>query len=336
MIRFVVILYIINSVSVHAETWNVFYKYIKNSQGEQERMLGFKNKKGAVKIEPIINDFVKVKKFDDIMAVLVDVNNTGWTPYYLTKGGKKVGKDMMWMSDWTFDCESEGFIRFRDTKTGYGGVGMFDKNGNVAIKPKYQRLSRVHNGMVVALHDAKEERSDDNIFYSGGAKELLTARGDILIKDFDDKDIDLYSLKIAQKISTDNEHKSYLGANGKYYIFEVYEKAFMAWIKKDIFSNLTNENILKHTYKNSAKIDIPKVIRVFNDIKNQKIEYSMKNSILNVSSGNYQEFEDNCGSYEDGKYPSFTFNIKNRQGHNNYITFVKTGDSYQLLEANLD
>ena len=102
-------------------------------------LIGFKDKSGAIKIEPRFKGFTNARKFDNIMAV----TDEKWKSYYLTKSGKIIGRDSLHIFDNGADCESEGFIRFKDKKTDQ--VGMFNSNGDVVIPAEYNDLTRVRN-----------------------------------------------------------------------------------------------------------------------------------------------------------------------------------------------
>ena len=75
--------------------------------------MGFKNQNGITKIEPKFMGMNLASKFDDIIAVTEDVNGK-WCSYYLTKSGKIAGHDSLFYFDNSCDCETDGFIRFRD------------------------------------------------------------------------------------------------------------------------------------------------------------------------------------------------------------------------------
>lgn len=92
-------------------------------------MIGFKNKAGQVKIIPKFNSFTTVGKFENVIGVAEEKHDR-IDNYYLTKKGRIVGKDSLYIFDNGADCESKSFIRFRDKII--HKVGMFDKNGNIA------------------------------------------------------------------------------------------------------------------------------------------------------------------------------------------------------------
>ncbi|WHT39712.1 hypothetical protein QNH98_03240 [Myroides sp. mNGS23_01] len=87
------------------------------------------------------------------MAVSEEVGES-WKNYYLTKEGRSVGVDSLYIFDNGSDCESEGFIRFRDSKTDQ--AGMFNSKGDIAIPAVYNDLTRVRNGMIIGLKGAEK------------------------------------------------------------------------------------------------------------------------------------------------------------------------------------
>jgi len=103
----------------HNDTWTSFWN-------KDTSLIGFKDKNGNIKIEPKFMRFTTANKFDDIIAVTEEVEvNEKWESYYITKAGRIVGRDSIHTCDNGADCESEGFIRFRDYKT--DKAGMFNK-----------------------------------------------------------------------------------------------------------------------------------------------------------------------------------------------------------------
>ncbi len=67
---------------------------------------------------------------------------------------EKVQKGNLYFFDNGPDCESEGFIRFRDRKA--DKAGLLNSEGEIAIPPVYNDLTNVRNGLVIALMGAKK------------------------------------------------------------------------------------------------------------------------------------------------------------------------------------
>ncbi len=343
---------------VHAESW---YSFKDESMGE-ERSIGFKDKNGNTRIKPSFGGLTHVNRFDDIIAVHEVFSNRSET-YYLLKSGKKIGHDMMWIEDLTFDCENERHIRFKDTKKDF--VGMFNYKGDIVIPPIYSFLSKVHNGLVIGRLNAKKEywaehnESGCN-HYSlvGGKIILLNTKNEVLIEDFD-TDLDLYSLHIEQQPSIKKYEKSYLGENGKYYIFEKYDSKFETWFIENILHNINIESLYKHlneevivghnkkvTVKSKdefIKNDFNTLKKRLTVLKNKKDEYHVDVGDLNSSGINllenlstkYLRFSNNCYRYKSLKYPTLTYFLEMIIGDNKYITFLKTDDGYKLIETSI-
>ena len=112
---------------------------------DEKELIGFKDNRGNIRIDPKFGSLTTANYFDDIIAVSEEVNGN-FQLYYLTKSGKIIGQDSLWIVDNTPDCECEGFIRFRDKKT--DKVGLFNANGKITIPAEYDELTRVMNGML--------------------------------------------------------------------------------------------------------------------------------------------------------------------------------------------
>ena len=338
MLKIIYVL-VIWSIGIYGDTWSAIYKNQKNDLFGEQRYIGFKDENNIVKIKPIFMGFTHARKFDNIIAVMVEneVNQSKYLQYYLTKNGKEIGKskDIMYMFDFTYDCENEGYIRFRDN----GFTGLLDKNGDVSISPKYNSLTRVHNGLVIALYGAQKIQSGEHFFYKGGEFRLLNAKGKVLVNDIDDKKytLDMYSLQILKSPSKEHYRRSYLGIDNKYYSFEIYTESFLNWMRKNIYTDLSLENILNHTdehLKQKVKKGFKRLKYTLNQIKNNNKFYMSKSPILDYEK--YQRYFNNCGQYREDQYPSLVFYLKNSRGTNDYISFLKDNNTYKLFSFSLE
>lgn len=180
-----------------SNTWHSFYD-------EETYLFGYKDENGTIKIPPKFTGFTIASKFDNIIAVNEQVSNT-WKHYYLTKSGKTVGQDSLFIFDNGSDCESEGFIRFHDKLT--DKTGMFNRNGDLVIPARYNGLTRVKNGLTVGLKNAEKKYWDghnhsgcNHFSWVGGQQVLLDTLNYILIENIDYEDLDnlnFYSLVIS-------------------------------------------------------------------------------------------------------------------------------------------
>src|SRR5690606_13488538 len=102
------------SYSQQTDFWTIFWD-------EKEETFGFKDNKRQSVIDPKFSSYSNVRRLEHIFIASeekeekLDIN-------YLNKSGKEFGRDSIYSFDNTPDCESEGFIRFRDQKT--DKVGM--------------------------------------------------------------------------------------------------------------------------------------------------------------------------------------------------------------------
>jgi len=333
------------------DTWIAFWN-------KDTTLIGYKDKYNVIKIEPKFIGFSSASKFENIIAVAEEINGE-WSSYYLTKAGKKVGKDSLHIFDNGFDCESEGFIRFRDPKT--DKTGMFNKNGDIVIPAEYNDLTRVRNGMIIGIKDAKktywhegeDEHSGCNHFsWTEGTEVLMDTLNNILIDNFTyDNNLNLFTLKKADAPSPDSTRISFLAKDGSYYSFIDVEKEFEQWLKNDLFIDLTSEKLIHHSYDTITweaptgwkKTDRQKfVTNNFSTLKNglleilnPKCDFFISRDGLNPYTYNGEEFEkyyDNCGEAKDWIYPVMNIVVSHASSQNHYA-FLRTDDGYKLISV---
>jgi len=194
------------------EVWTSFWN-------EETDLMGFINSKDEVMIEPKFMGFNIAKSFNYIIAVMVE-NNGEYDTYYLSKLGKKVGVDSLHIFDNGADCESEGFIRFKDKKT--DKVGMFDNNGNVAIPAVYDALLRTHNGLIWALKEVEKKYWDkhkesgcNHYSWKGGQEVLIDTANNVLVENFQfDNSLNFFTLGRIIEPHSDTTRKSFLAFDG--------------------------------------------------------------------------------------------------------------------------
>jgi len=206
---------------------------------------GFKNKNGKVMIPPKFMGFTAAKKFRNIMAAMEE-NDGKFSSYYLLKNEKKIGKDSVYVWDMVFDCESEGMIRFRDSKT--DKVGFFDGKGKVTIPAIYSDALPFRNNVAVVIKDAKRICFDGKLYqkekpcehwtWQNGTILLIDKNNKVLLKDFKyNNTIDLYSMK--ENDTTALPYRlTQVGLNNNYYSFNNYKKEFEYWVFNDFIKRL--------------------------------------------------------------------------------------------------
>lgn len=333
-------------------TWNAF-------RNNDSSLIGFRDNEGNVKIEPKFTGFTSARIFDRIIAV-TEEENDNYLSYYLTKTGKTAGIDSLYLSDNAADCESEGFIRFRDKKT--DRAGMFNSYGEVAIPAVYNDLTRVMNGLVVALQGAEKKNEDpdnqsgcNHFGWIGGREMLIDTSNTVLIADFKyDDDLFLFSLNISDQPDSETIRRHFPGTNGKYYSFIDFDKEFREWLKKTLLDNCTKSNLLGASYPeitfwmepdgwktepNSSFTD-----KNFKILKTKLLElnsagckYDISGEGLNpfiYDSDGYRDFFNNCGESKDWIYPVKTIIISHtepRGFYQDHLDFLRTDHGYKLI-----
>ncbi|WP_269234622.1 WG repeat-containing protein [Flavobacterium flavigenum] len=315
-------------------------------------LIGFKDKNGLIKIEPKFTGFTTARKFENIIAVTEEFNN-GWKSYYLTKTRKIVGRDSLYVFDNSPDCENEGFIRFRDPKT--DKMGVFDGEGKIVIPADYSNLTKVRNGMIIALKDAVKEQDGEHFFWKGGKEFLIDINNKVLIENFSfNDDLNFYSLKKSKEPTKDETRDNFLGVDGQYYSFINYDKEFKYWMKNTLLSNLSKTNLEKHSFDKitywkepNGWISEPKTKFInqnftylklkLQELKNPKTDYFVSTDGLNqfiFESSEYEIYFNNCNESKDWMFPTMDviINPKNKADFKqDHFEFLRTGNGYKLI-----
>jgi hypothetical protein len=206
---------------------------------ENEEKFGFKDNNGLIVVQPKFSGFSFVNRLEHIFIASEETDD-GLDIYYLTKSGRQFGRDSIYIFDNTPDCESEGFIRFRDKMI--DKVGMFNRNGEVVIPAIYNDMTEVNNGLVIALKDAEKKYWDDHNYsgcnhfsWVGGQIMLIDTNNTVIIENFTDSLLlDLYS-HLSQREIDDHPNREYFsGKDGKVHSFINYEKDFSFWLKHSL------------------------------------------------------------------------------------------------------
>ncbi|MCW4470713.1 hypothetical protein OGH69_17205 [Flavobacterium sp. MFBS3-15] len=341
-------------------TW---YSFDEKVQGEslQGSLRGFKDGIGNVKIEPKFTGFTMATRFDDLIAVTEETDGK-WDSYYLLKDGTKFGKDSLFVFDFSFDCESEGFIKFHDRKN--DKVGMFGKNGKVAIPAVYNAMSKFKNGIAVALAGAekvhmKHDHSDcDHWYYDGGIYYLINTNNEILIENFKPgEEIDYHSMQVSTEESTDETRVSFEGIDGNYYSFTNNKKLFEKFLLEEIIKNISHNKLIEHSWpelihsspegwvsedsREFINNNFDVIAEILNSTNDKSFEYSIEvdDNILcpDRMDSQFDHYRDNCGELDVARYPLMEIYI-NYKGHyetQKSFTFLKTEEGFKLLSLSL-
>ncbi|GAB2530694.1 WG repeat-containing protein [Rufibacter soli] len=334
------------------ERWIAFWD-------SNHELKGFKDSKGVVKVEPKFSN-LRANYFDNIMAVFVKENGK-YKSYYLTKAGKIVGRDSLYYYDNGEDCESEGFIRFREKKTDL--VGMFDRNGKIVIPADYNGLSRVQNGHVWALKGATKRYLDkdaEHFSYEGGEEMLLNTKNGVVLRNTKRESyLNLFSFTTHfSKPAPDPIRQYFEGANGQFYSFIDYEKEFKDWLYNQLLESLTARKLLKASHDsitfwhepdgwiNEAKADFLK--RNLNLIKTSLLVLKEKKADFFISidglnpfifnGPSFSRYYNNCGESLTEKYPTIDLVINSRRNgelSQDHFGFLRTEKGYKLINLTI-
>ena len=350
-IHFISLLITLNTLILHSQVKDIWTAYEDESSG----LYGFKDEDGNIKVTPGYLGFMLAQKFTDIVAVMEENNKS----YYLTKKGTKVGSDSLFMSDNSFDCESEGFIRFSDKKK--STVGMFSSEGIVVIPADYNFLSQVRNGLIIGVKGGRKEywnndSTDEHWSIKGGTIYLIDVKNNILVKDFTGEDnLDYNSLTIEDEPSTDSLKESFTGVNGKFYTFYDNEKTFKNWFIYNFLDGLNKDNLLNHTYskvmywtedngwvsktgKDFIEDNFDLIISSLGDLKSDSADYfiSLESFVITQPElgKEFERYFDNCGNLKITQYPLMDVVINHKNGNDFYqdhFEFFKTENGFKLL-----
>ena len=336
------------------DVWTAFWN-------NDTTLIGYKDGNNKIKIAPKFTEVTAAKKFENIIAVIEEINET-WSSYYLTKSGRKVGKDSLYIFDNGVDCESEGFIRFRDHKT--DKAGMFNRNGDIVIPAEYSDLTRVMNGVFVGLKGAEKDywnKSDtsDREHYSwiGGEELVVDTLNNVIIGNFAyGSKLSFFSLKKTDTPSSDTIRKSFLAKDGGYYSFVDFEKEFRQWFVSDLLINLTSEKLINNSYDTIVwssngwkETDRRKFVtdnfsvlkKGLSEILNPKCKFSIFNDGLNhyiYDNKGFEKYYNNCDEAKDWIYPVMTIVISHENGANylqDHYSFLRTDDGYKLISVSI-
>lgn len=333
--------------------WYTFY----NSDSTK---IGYKDAKGNVRIEPKFElAMTNSKVFKDVVIVWEYAKNYSGEKYYLNKEGKKFGKDSIYIFDFTFAEESEGKIKFRDSKT--DKVGFFDKNGQVVIPAIYNDAGDFHNGLAIIMKDGVRKCWKENnekqpeypncehwswegktIMINTNNQELFEIPKENFTNSIDYNNV-YKNFKLNENVDSDI-YTSYKGNDGNIYSFYSPEKDFKKWFETKFLPDFkTNGRIIGKYFTNSIELQIEES-SVIIDKKdfitkgfNKNINKLFDDYIKNKYSVDY--FNENIFN-EDSRDISidlrFTSKIENkddksvRKFSQKSIIFKKIGDSFYI------
>ncbi|REA59496.1 hypothetical protein DSL64_17755 [Dyadobacter luteus] len=321
-------------------------------------LIGYKDKNDHIRIPPRFETYSPARKFDDIIAVHEQVSGK-ISSYYLSKSGRVTARDSMYVFDNTLDCESEGFIRFRDQKT--DRAGLLNKSGNIAIPAVYNDLSRVENGLIIALSGANKKQSPDgeHTMWEGGKYILIDTTNQLLIDNFEVEDpISLHTLQVSDKPGNDHKRKYFKGLNGKYYGFIDTDAEFKLWLKTTLLTERSESSFHKATFEEikywdessgwiseNGKTFIEQNFNILQKLLARlnapDCQYDIFNESLNpflFESELFSSYLNNCNEALENRYPVKNIVISHGKGvgvKQDHLAFLRTDSGYKLISVSL-
>lgn len=320
-----------------------------------DTLIGFKDSRGNIKITPRFGGFTSARRLDKIAAVM-DMRDNNFDTFYLLRDGREVARDSVYMVDLTFDCESEGYIRFTRND---GNMGLLDSNGKVAVPADYNIISRVVNGVVAALKGAEKDYWDkhdhdgcNHFSWKGGSWYLINTRNEVLIEEFKGNlRLDYSTLKISDAPSADPVRISFKGTNGKYYSFVDHEQQFREYLDKllkdsekitlDAFPKIfvttklaTSETGSKSYLSKNMKA-ISAALKSIPKNPETNMTFDPWLPVPDEALPRFSKYLDNCGDPMLYRYPVVCLWAKQEPngeliGQDNFY-FIKDNGSYRLL-----
>ena len=331
---------------------------------KETRLLGFKDSDENVVIEPKFGFLSVAKIFEKVIAVNEMENGKRKDEYYLLRNGKKFGRDSLYVFDLTYDCESEGYIRFKDPQSEL--IGMFDSNGKVTIPAAYNYISQMKNGYFVGLKNAEKEyfnhegESDCNHFkWTNGTAYLVNKENEIIIKDFQlsaTETIDWNTALVSDTKNNELNRVNFETINGRNISFVDNKKEFELYL--DHLSNQLNiEKLMGNCFDRIIHVDSTgwtssskekflktrgsKIVKSI--LSKDNLNFTYRSSISNfIPLPKELEYilddrKDNCGGLKKGVYPIYALRISKQDASGKSISqnfqFMKFDGKIQLITA---
>ena len=229
-------------------------------------LIGYKNLRGEVKIEPKFTYLTQQNIFRNIMPVFEKATEQGDSTlqYYLLKDGRKIGRDSLYLGEYYLDCENENKIRFRDPVS--NRVGYFNTDGRVLIPAMYNDATPFYNGLAIVIRDGKKMCRDGSEFSKENPCEhwswlgnylLINDKNEVLLDSLDPdgfRDIDFYSMQ--KNLGTiPSDYVEFTSSDRTKYSFRNFNKEFRTWFNHDFLPHRNSGDFINYFF---PEITIPK------------------------------------------------------------------------------
>lgn len=263
-------------------------------------------------------------------------------PFYQFRNGKQLPGVYFW-DNW-YDCENEGFIRFRDTTS---LIGQYNKHAQIAIPARYNELNKLTNGYCFGLKGATKNCSTsdcEHYVWEGGQTVLIDSSGKeiaVIDNEISFWDFDLYGIKKSETPSKDSTCLRFAGADEKYYSIPNATQQFVSWytqagiknIEKNALKQLnfyhgaTNGTLSKKNWLKKYRV----AVNMFYANTRNNPSVVVSNNLISDLSPGYAPFTNNCGELHP-KYLIFEVLSSNLKKEVDLLRFVKVGNTYCLIE----
>lgn len=316
---------------------------------------GYKDLSGNIQITARYGPLMGADTFHHIIAV-----DDQSQSYYLLKDGRKAGIDSVYVFDYTFDCETEERILFRDYKK--DKVGFLDTSGTVAIPALYDEASPFVNGVALALRHARKTPAHpdgEHMIWQGGEWVLIDKRNRILAVpgNFPSGCINWYSMRTDIGSGTDTSLLVRMtGSKGQQYYFVDYEKEFRKWFRDQFLTDVANgSDLRRHMVDTIVYWQEPEgwtrsaagsYLEQYSDHFSPQRFKENGNTELSIGEGlfnpfiflkeQYGSFYNACGNHRRDKYPVFDVVFTRHRGtgqgiYQDHYAFIRTDSGYRLF-----
>lgn len=239
-------------------------EYIRSfcSKDSDSEVIGYVNEQGDIVLDTLYNPVLSNSIIYNVGAI--SSLNPKIGSFYINKEGKRFGRDSLWSFDFSYDTESEKFIRFsvggyeKQTKR----VGLFDWLGNVRLPAVYNWLSTVRNGLLTGSIGGKYYLDGEYWFTRGSRSILLDTTGSVLVDDSlemkkMDSFIDFYSKRITAREEPGRINLKM--KDGRYISFISYEHELKSYLNNKNIGDLLLDSILleERLYSRSSFLTDP-------------------------------------------------------------------------------
>lgn len=356
---FLIITFLSLTSDAKEDTWIAFWD-------EENHKMGFKDAQGKVKIPPKFLGMTQAREFKNIIAVMEEKDGI-YDAYYLLKNGNQIKNVKMFTYDNSFDCESDGKIRFREKVS--GAMGYLNDKGDIAIPPIYNTGEPFVNGLASVIKGASlfcqngeafsPENRCEHAIWKGGNSLIIDSSNRVVIEGMSlSHELERYSLSISEQPKSSEIIESFQGVNGKYFNFLNIKKHFELWFRKNVLSDLSKANLERLTFDEVAlysgnkgwykqpnqtfwKNNYGKVRNALNELNKSNSSFFVTLDSINqfiYKEEKYKSFYSYCYNQASNRNPILSVisnnSVKGSSVQNVY-NFLKLQDGYELLSITL-